>query len=254
MKGVLTRLVARGKGVATPGLSPRLAARFEASTDDWGTVTENSGDALFARPAPEAATQEQQRTIPSVATVPPERKTDPMRPSQTPESTQPPPTLLLGQTTSLSPPTEPSGATGVSVAEQEVEAELRSSPEALLPDVDAKTEHKQATEDPIVEEVPEQLLEVSKPPSPLLPPDSESDSAATRPAPFGGLPLPQPAVAALNQKETPEVREPPEIVVHIGRIDVRTAPAPQTPAKPPRTRRPQMTPLGDYLKSRGGAG
>ena len=44
--------------------------------------------------------------------------------------------------------------------------------------------------------------------------------------------------------------EPPEITVHIGRIDVvASSEAPKAPRRP-EPRRPQMTALGDYLKGR----
>ncbi|HVH01678.1 MAG TPA: hypothetical protein VM891_01765 [Amaricoccus sp.] len=68
-------------------------------------------------------------------------------------------------------------------------------------------------------------------------------------------PVPAPAVpwrgrtvaAPLGREPAPE---PPEVVISIGRIEVRAAPPPERPKRPKRER-PAMTRLGDYL---GGGG
>ena len=77
--------------------------------------------------------------------------------------------------------------------------------------------------------------------TPSLPP---SEPAITGPRPFRESEAGNRAVSA--------VPEPPEIVIHIGRIDLAAGPEP-APKPRQRSARPPMTDLSDYLRRDGGA-
>ncbi len=255
MSGVLTRLIARGKGTAEPGLSPRIASRFESPVEEWGAVTE----ALTKTPVAEPATRNSP-TIEGSERPASTRESSPEQPSGSmPEAIQPsdsrqgpapllppPPVREAARTKASTPP-------AASTSDIPSELERPVAPPLLTPETEPEVRvHREANESESGGSTG-LTADSSRPPVPLLPP--ERTPAATPQTSFQVNPTfaPQPGAVPTARQEMTQAPEPPEIVIHIGRIDIRSDPEPRAPAKR-RQARPQMTPLGDYLKSRGGTG
>ena len=242
---VLTRLVARAMGQAAPGLTPRLPGRFETGGGGGEPIEVDLRTVAALARVPEAARRE----------APPVRQTPrghhaASETGERPASAQP----------SEAPAPEAPGPLAPRIAEPEparAEPHDRPEPEELIvtalashqptahPDVPPRplalqAEHaSEERRDATRERAPEVLL-------PDAPPPVERGRS---PEPAGALSPPFRA-APVGRNRQAAGPEPPEITVHIGRIDVVMAPEERKGAKRPEPRRPQMTELGDYLRGR----
>ena len=159
---------------------------------------------------------------------------------------------------------ETSVQTSVRVEREVPGAPVRSTgtatpPPPLMPEVTSSPEnHHETAREPALPASPfepEQGLLSQEPPEPLLPPEPRIfEQGPPQPAPdsepFAALSAPQ----SSRQQSTASgavKNEPPEIVINIGRIDLRSPPA-APPAPRPRPQRPKTTDLGDYLRGKGG--
>lgn len=256
MMSALTRLIARGKGTVEPRLSPRIASRFETPVEEWGASTEGPNEVSTAAlapadtPAPEVQQQTSSRITPAPSPV---RKELPA-PAAPPAERRVPQALMPTRPVSASATSETPVIPSGSASDETAPTQTRPLPEPVLVPADPRIERERGSEDRGAEEAPSERLEVRPPPKPLLPPETKSGSTAEGFFQLGGVPVPPAAHSGSGKMAVQQAQEPPEIVIHIGRIDVRSDPAPQ--ATPQRRRQPraQMTALGDYLKSRGGAG
>ncbi len=236
---ILSRLVARANGTATPGLRTRLPSHFEAGNsaaqEGFFTVQED----VPARPTPEPHS-------PPVAEAPQHRQQD------TPRAEPPPGEHNLHNPEPPAPLQPPAQKADTQMAEPTVlpteapkvpSSGQNQTPQPLLPETPPSEVHithlEQAASEP--ERQPIARIETSAP-EPLLPADKATvvehiphAVAATAPKQHSQAPL---STAEPN---------PPEITIHIGRIDLRSdAPRPaqsRTPAK-----RPTLPSLSDYLK------
>lgn len=256
MNSVLTRLIARGKGANELGLRPRIASRFETSQDDWGAAPELQSES--SRLAPESskatASEPQQNSISVDPTASHPKRSDPLESEASPQTRQIPAAPSKRQTAFNPSLAVPPQISNVSKPDDAAVTRQESPPKPLIPTITSEVDRKPDINTPESNEGSARELEVRVPPMPLLPPETQPGRTEEGPFQFSELPAPQIALPGHRQAEAPQAQEPPEIVVHIGRIDVRSDPAPQAPPQRRRTGRPQMTPLGDYLKSRGGAG
>jgi len=255
---VLTRLLARAKGQAASGLVPRLPGRFETAPGDRGGPLEVQEQRLSASPAPvgrsdrpmmnalpqppsppvgegrfEPSRARPRPLIPGRAVADDETPASPLDavPASQPGRGVPPISELPG------PPPPGRTATPAATTAERVErldraarhAEEERALSAVLPEIAA---------------TPAPLLPDVRPPVDL--PVRPDDPDRTQIPPFHAQPKTRTGRTA---KE-----EPPDITIHIGRIDVVAVPEERKTPKRPERRRPQMTALGDYLrgKERGG--
>jgi hypothetical protein len=245
MTNPLANLIARVTGQAAPRLRPRIASRFERGAMAGDGFQEVAGERIVRAP---------ETPSPSIAPRPPQQ------PAPAAE------TIATQQGNTAAPVGQQETIVQTSVqVEREVSAAPARSPETaappppLMPEVTSSPEsHDETAREPALSASrvePEQGPLSLQPPEPLLPPEPLMAEQGRQPAmpdseAFAALSAPQPsrqpppaASAAPN--------EPPEIVINIGRIDLRTPPAaPQAPR--PRQQRPKTTDLGDYLRSKGG--
>ena len=218
MTGVLGRLAARARGategLASAGIRPHLPSRFEAGIGSADRgFVELSLETVAPRPEPSAGATKLSPT----PDAPPARSAEPRpRQSAAPAAGSP-----------LPPRRDP--------------------PAPLQPPAQAG---------PTQELLPRQVN--SAPAADRAPSDVERPMPHGRtPRPAAPLPAPAPAAATtplhIPRAAAPSAAEPPEIVIHIGRIDIRgDAPGPPRPA-PERSRR-ATTGLADYLRRRGDRG
>lgn len=248
MTGVLSRLVARATGAVRPGMVPRLPARFEAGTGpDIGasaTISElpEPGQVQQGDDAPEAS--QQSRVAPSAAP-----DTGPLVPRIPGLPTKPPvPTAGLtpsGPVPPVSPVPEPLRMRETRAPRERQARSLSDpgtvSPQPLLPSVPAAS--PVAPEPSAGQPVPEPDRPVGPVPVALLaraPEPTREDPATARPQ-----------VAPRRMQPAIAPPEPPEIVIHIGRVDIRSDAAPARREKTQK-RRAELTPLADYLRGRDG--
>lgn len=246
MSGVLQRLVGRATGQVSEGLQPRLPARFESATREPGLNEIRSEES--PAPSPPAASE------PEVST-PLSRRAHAPAIDAPAEPMQPPAAPVEG--------TFPSTPTEVHVAGQPIDhapppADLEAAaPAPLLPQIaamqtfSAETPHRESTKQIPggasqvlnAETVPVRPDPPRSPPEPLLP----ADTAAS--------PLEAPAIAPATPRTEaapiPDNAEPPEITIHIGRLDIRTEAQKPSPPKRPATQPRAMPSLSDYLRGSG---
>ena len=257
MSGVLARLVGRAKGEPAGRLRPRLPQRFEtpaaAAGDgrDTGFATATEGFPAAERtfspasnggqhPGPQHS---QSRDLPPRG---PSRPVTPPRVERDPsQSGRPRPALDAGPV----PPT--SGA-----VYRPPPVETMTEP-PFLPATTGSTPVRgrqgNATKWPAALHAPP----VPGPQSMLVQPNREAPPVPLMPvAPRPSLPAepgPQSAASPIRIKPAPATSAAagPDIVIHIGRIELKAA-TEAAPRPRPRPARQSMTDLGDYLKGRGG--
>jgi hypothetical protein len=241
--GVLQRLVDQATGTATPGLRPRLPARFETAAPDPGLH-----EIHHEVPAPSTPTP--QPPDPAMVT---RRQDDegPVRPP--PESLQPPAAMAEP----APPPTHARPEPDLTPPKAHP-APLAPPPPPLLPQAPAA---RMAMWTPPAAPPPRVETVSAEDPRPASPPPRRRQTA---PEPL--LPPAEPLPSTILERETPEhparsadatqpdelpAASAPEITIHIGRLDIR-AEAPK-PARPQRqvTTRPSMPTLADYLRGSG---
>ncbi len=242
---VLTRLVARAKGQAAPGLTPRLPGRFETGSGGDEPMEVHERTAAGPAPVPEAARREAPpgrqtprghhaasatgkrpaAAQPFKATAPEAqgplapRIAEPVPARAEPRTRPEPVELIVTTRASQAPPAHPD-----------------VPPSPLSPRAERPSgERRDATR----ENAPEVLL-----------PDAPPPVERRRPPDPAGARSPPVRTAPIGRNRQAAAPEPPEITVHIGRIDVVMAPEERKGAKRPEPHRPQMTELGDYLRGR----
>ena len=239
MSGALARLVARAAGREASGIRPRLRSRFEVAGPV--AVPEDAAEVAAAKPVtparpPVASPQvDGIRPVASLPAAPFERHAPGPAP---PDPLQPRVAMPRHEPTAA----VPKPALGApQVAEDAVALPPEDGGNLPSPMERHHVVETQRTIDhragPMRADAPPAPL-VAIPPQPTLP---------QRPVPAPAVPWRDRTVAApLGREPAPE---PPEVVISIGRIEVR-APPPERPKRPKRER-PAMTRLGDYL---GGGG
>jgi len=246
MSGVLQRLVDRASGSATPGLRPRLPARFEtAATESWPGELHRE---MPAQPGPASPAQGQRTdTPPSRNDAPP--PPDPLQPRV------PLAEVILPSTPPDRPEAPPRGP-------QQPFATRRTPPEPLMPespvprvrspeapsssDPSAVPLHQAAAEaDPLGRQPPRvEVVQHYRPaPEPLLPPASDMPRAEPAPPPDG------PAAESDTARAEGDLESPaPEITIHIGRLDIGAEPPRPASVPRPASRARPMPSLADYLR------
>lgn len=240
---VLTRLVARATGQAAPGLTPRLPGRFEIG-GGAGEPLEVHERTVFTPRSPAASheapplRQAPRGESPAVesrearAPAPQSERPAPEAPEPVaPRMEKPEPARAEPQT-----PSEPLELIVTTRTDRDAPVE-REAPEHPLPSriVEGEPDLRRDTM--------ERSLEV------LLPGPPPADRTRRPSEPDGAMPALVRALPVSRNRQA-AAPEPPEITVHIGRIDVVMAPEERKAAKRPEPRRPQMTELGDYLRGR----
>jgi hypothetical protein len=244
--GPLTRLAARALGAPAPmtgnpaaAIRPRLPLRFEPDAGLPPPPEEglNAGQ-IPLRPAPDPAPRTgdlraTDRSAPSSPEICVE-KTPTAAPLRRPP---PPPDILPAdhKAPSLrpSPTTTPVAATRTVIAAAQETPPFRHAPATAPPA--AHSAPQPAPPAPSRPAIP-------TPPAPLQP---VREPPPFRPAPAAPLPERLPGAPPRAQAEAP-----PDIVIHIGRIDVAAPAAAAAPTRPDPTP-PRHTDLGDYLRGRG---
>jgi hypothetical protein len=248
--GPLARLAARALGAPAPmtgkpgaAIRPRLPARFEPE----GEPPPPPDDVLGA---PEPVLQ---RTPPQPShnagmnpaadrTANPDRPAPPANPATTvalsgrqpPRPPESPPALLQPLSLKPSPTAAPITATGRPGSVQREPAADPSGNEPIT---------ARAGETPQTAPSSSRRFTSLTPPTPLKP---VREPPPFRPAPVPALPDRQPIDLPRAQTEAP-----PDIVIHIGRIDVAAPAGPPAPPPRPAPPAPRRTDLGDYLRGRG---
>ncbi len=242
---LLTRLVARATGRAAAGLTPRLPGRFE--TGSAGAEPPEVHGRTVAAPARAAEAVRREAPLPRTA-----RHSE--GPAPEGQETRAPAALSERSAPDLPEPLPPPAETP-----NAGRAEPRQAPEPPGPIVAAQAGH----DTPEDREAARQHLPPGPPlrgPKPQRPAvERAPDVLLSEPPPFdrrrrpsdpGGEirpPFRAPPVTRNRQTAAPE---PPEITVHIGRIDVVMTPDERKGAKRAEPRPPRMTDLGDYLRGR----
>ena len=247
MTDPLARLAARALGAPAPmtgnpaaAIRPRLPARFETDAEPPRPADEFAGAAepVQQRPAPDVSPQARTvrttdraatRDLPAPSAIPTPTAAQPMR---HPPSLGSPPAPLQPPAQNPSSTATPVTGTGRSVAEKRIPAPDRPEP-AKAATVAANA--PQATP------APSPQTAASTPPSPLQP---VHEPPPFRPASIAAHPDWPPGDLPQTHAEAP-----PDIVIHIGRIDV-AAPNPSAQAARPAPPAPRHADLGDYLRGR----
>ncbi len=241
----LARLAALASGRASSRLRPVLPARFEPG----GFGEEEFSERHDETPAPPA-------TAPDRAAEPvPQTLAPPAGPRTRAAPSGPPAGRTLAPETpeaaSKAPP-----APLIDVPEPTLRDVQSAStdpampaPDALPPPQPSGRKEQLAPHAPVAPFATAPAVSDAAPPPPLLPP-------APRPG-FDPEPAPSAAKSDRRAPAAPAVSStppapPPEITIHIGRIELREAAPPPRERPRPERRAPQVTPLGDYLK--GGSG
>ncbi len=248
MSGALTRLALRALGAATPAssdtassLRPRLPARFAPAAEEPPGITTTAdaetGPPEVSAPAP----------APRHATLNP--VADDLRtvaPGPLAGGTQAP---LADRTAppALAPPrVAATQAASIPVAQPAVPVPTpAAAPRGPAPAVSAWPEGAIRPDAAPAEHVPTAAAATrGAPPPALLGEQSPAEPPLPRivPAPPGFLP------GVPGQAASAEAVQPPEIVIHIGRIDV-AQPVP-APHRSPAAAVPRRSGLGDYLRGR----
>lgn len=242
MIGVLSRLVARATGAVRPGVVPRLPARFEAGTGPDLGGPETTSDLPLPVPVQQDAPEGSQKSWSAPAAIP---DTVPLvaRNSGVPTRQAVPTAGLtrLGPVPPVSPEPGPVRVEARDPQARSLPEPVAFSPEPLLPSVPAAP--RAVPEPPVGQLVPEPDKRVGPAPVALLarvPEPAREDPATARPQ-----------VAPRRMQSAIAPPEPPEIVIHIGRVDIRSDAAPARREKSPK-RRAELTPLADYLRGRDG--
>lgn len=251
---VLARLVARATGQLAPGLAPRLPGRFETAPGAWGGSFEVQERNVTA-PPPADATQRLRTEAPPPPPAPAAAKQNTESGSRRPQPLMPERTTAVDQA-----PLPPSDAASA-------ETPRRAQPQA--PDVaEPPPDHGVAPAKPAAEgvEAPGSRLRRAKPegapthlsaeivaaPEPLLPKASPTADRSGRSDPPHRVQSPPFQAPPYARSGRAAPAEPPEITVHIGRIDIVASPEEPKAPRRAKPRRPQMTELGDYLRGREG--
>ena len=240
MSGVLQRLVARAAGTEKPGLKARLPARFEAGgmmedgfserVEEVAVEPRNAQEEVSVAPAREASTTEN---------VTREVRADPQeaRLSQdlTPRKAQKRPTETVP---------EDRQNDGPAFAEPWHDADGPSAPPTpLLTTVERVVEHAVTEERLAADATPTSApFEEDAPPEPLLSTDPVEREVEALPV----APIPAKRVERGVPTVEPVDTQPPEISIHIGRIEVRG----ETEKAAPRKRAPRelkLSSLSDFL-------
>lgn len=235
MSGVLQRLVARATGAERAGVQARLPARFEAGGMAEDGFSERVDEVAAPRRAREEAAPLPVREARGEEPVFEERRDDPEAVPPSPE--------VPRQEARVKVTREAPDEGRQPIAERLGEAETPASPAPLLSTTERTVERVVVEERSVAAaEPPRARAERYAPPAPLLPPEPGRSALA---------PLPAPHVPARRVERQAEAREapapqPPEISIHIGRIEVRgeaEKPAPRKRAP----REVKLASLSDYL-------
>jgi|GEM_PF-2224996 len=285
MTSVLLDFVARATGRMPSGLRPRHSARYEGADMAGSGFREARSERVVraaptaepphdASPAPPSALGSARSPSEPAGAWPPPSALGLARSPSEPAGAWPPPSTPglarspsepaadtdLGAGTPApmnagsGPASSAEGAAMPGAPNAQMEAPARpawSEDEAGRRErLSPKVGEQNAPPPPPLAERTEHVIERVPPPEPLAPPIGEAE-----PADRGRLALDagEPAVSRAGRSEAAAMQQPPEIVIQIGRIDLRTPPA----AAPPQTARPQRprakgTDLGDYLRGKGG--
>ena len=255
MSAVLQRLVGRATGAVIGGLRPRVPSLFEAGSREAG-LRETQVDAFesnISEPVPGPATT-QDGPAPPAAVVsgdPSPQSTQPL--SQPLYSASEPPIApkptIEPQLRDVSQPALPAAvAAAVPKPPTPESAPAQVGPEPLLPEADPArvapilwphVDPSPPGEDP----THAGAVTPTAAPAPLLRPEPRHRMAE---APTVALPRRHAARVGKTQPTVPNAPEQ-EIVVHIGRLDIRADPP--KPARAPRAaQRPSLPALSDYLR------
>lgn len=231
----LSRMIGRATGQIAPGLRPRPIARFEAA------ATESTG---FHETSTETAAPQSIDCDGGIS------ETADHLPAPTPASSRNTPSALREPSTPEAPsapqrgPTiTPEGASTVS----EAPSGAHHSPEERRPETTSSVT--------IRDGAPAPAPPASPPPAPLLPAPVIPVTAVAADRPTAGMEAPEPARsfqsrAANGKRGLPRAGAadaPPDISIHIGRLELRTTSPEARPGRQKRTK-PDMTSLADYLK------
>jgi hypothetical protein len=250
MSGILARLVERARGDAVHRLRPRLPARFEALMGEGGAGEAGFEPVVSATPFPEAP-QAATPDAPPARIAP--RSAEPAEPASAAMRLEPPQDSprIRPETDLGASPTQPPRA---AVAPGAGSGALTPPLARPAPRDTAEQSQVPGRQPPSVlqrvEGAPRRnRLSLEAPPGPLMP---VAQSPSLVPA------VAAPPTAPLSHRRGPESRRAPaaphnvpDIVINIGRIDLKSAPAPVPRVRPKRDRKP-MTSLSDYLNGRGG--
>ena len=247
MSNGLSRLIAQAQGAVEGGLRPRPRTRFEDGASSGEVLTETQSE----HPAQNAPAQPEQ-TVPQRMVAPPDSvmtehpaASEPVTPQRHPEESferQPVlrPRRLLETDDTAEQGQEPAQTENMRPQDAPLRAPLQSqtsqnASSALLHDDAVRADAK--TTPP-----------AHPPLEPLLPQDPPAPVLGTG-DPEPALPPLQPNPASDAQATAPE-EAAPEIVIEIGRIDLKPPP-PAQPASPPRAAPARPLPsLGDYLRGK----
>jgi hypothetical protein len=243
--GPLARLAARALGAPAPmtgnpaaAIRPRLPLRFEPEAGLPPPPEEGLDPAgpIPLRPASDPAPRTgdlraPDRSAPSSPATPVGQT-----PTAAPLRRPPPPPDIPPADRRAPSPKPPPGTTPVAATRPVIAAAQETPPVRPAP----------AMAPPAAQGAPQlappapSRRAIPTPPAPLQP---LREPPLFRPAPFASLPDPPKGHPPLLQPEAP-----PDIVIHIGRIDVAAPSAPAPRPAPPASR---TTDLGDYLRGRG---
>jgi hypothetical protein len=247
MTGPLARLAARALGAPAPmtgnpaaAIRPRLPARFETDAGDAPPPDEGVSP---SGPIPQRAQDTSPRTSDLRAT----RRSTPAGPA--PAVEQPPivaplhrpphpgdvaPAYREAPSPPFSPDPTPVAATRPAIAAALETLPGRPGPATAAPVVVGAPQPPLPAPSRAAAPTPPALLQPLREPPPFRPP------------PVGSPP-------DLPPGDPPRVQpEPqPDIVIHIGRIDVAAPSVPPAPSQRPAPAAPRHTDLGDYLRGRG---
>lgn len=250
---VLARLVARATGQASPGLAPHLPGRFETVPGDWsGSFEVQERNAAAPPPAGE--------------TVRPRMDAPPRPPSLAAgeESAQPGPERPRSLISERAAAVDPARVPPLDAAS--ADPPRHDGPRALE-SAEPPPDRTKAPAGPAAEgtERPGPMMprraapegapfrwsaEIVAAPEPLLPDAPPTLDRAMRPDPPDRAQRPPFQAPPFTRAGRVAPAEPPEITVHIGRIDVVASSEERKAPRRPESRRPQMTALGDYLRGR----
>jgi hypothetical protein len=248
MTGPLARLAARALGAPAPMtgnpaavIRPRLPARFETDAEPPRPAEEFTGAAEPVPQRPAADPSPQARTVRTT-----DRATTRELPAPsgilTPAAAEPtrhPPSLPGPPPSPLQPPPQnpPSTAAPVTGFARPVAEKRDLSLDRPEPARAATV----AANAPQATPAPSPQTAASPPPAPLEP--------VHEPPPFRPAPVTSLSDRPPSDLPRPHADTPPDIIIHIGRIDV-AAPAPPVPAARPAPTAPRHADLGDYLRGR----
>lgn len=271
MTEALTRLLGRATGQVASRLRPRLPTRFEmpARQDADSFVTQHEdvllgptdnrepGPVRDGRPSKETTvTQTAARQTAVNETSPLDPAPSPAKPasndqptsglardieaSVSPERAPPTPFLPPHREPARFPDRAPPQETPQASRETSRDVEPAAPRASLAP---VQSEHRN-------DRIHEDLDQQSGMPPPLMPSADPQDPSGFRDS--ASLPSTNPGRRAAQSQQAERDAAPPEINIHIGRIELRAETA--KPAKQPRRARPERngSSLGDYLKGGGG--